>query len=385
MRAHGSGGFALAAYVFFVTMLGTTLPTPLYPLFQQRYGFGDLQVTVIFAVYALGVIAGLVLFGNLSDQLGRRLPLALGLVLSAAAALLFLFAGSLAPIYAARVVSGLSAGIFTGTATAYLVDLSPRGRRFGSLVAVVANLGGLGGGTLLSGLLAQWAGRPLRLPFAVDLALVALAALALAAAPETVERHGLRLRPQRLGVPSEVAGVFFRAATAGFAGFAVSGVFSSVAPVFLGEGLHRHTPALAGVLVFVLFALSIAGQLLIGRLREPLAAGCGLLLVGAAVLAVAVGVDSLAALFASAVVCGLGQGMVVSAGLAAINERAPAERRGETASSFFVVLYVGLAVPVVAAGVAIHYTSIHSAGIGFCAAVALLSLGVLASELQARA
>jgi MFS family permease len=384
MPARRNAGFVLAAYVFFVTMLGTTLPTPLYPLFQHRYSFGDLLVTVIFAIYALGVIAGLVLFGNLSDQLGRRPPLYLGLVLSAANALLFLFAQSLAPVYVARIVSGLSAGIFTGTATAYVVDLAPEGRRrFGSLVAVVANLGGLGAGTLLSGVLAQWVSHPLRVPFAVDLGLIVLAALALAAAPETVGRRGGGLRLQKVGVPSEVAGVFVRASTAGFAGFAVSGVFSAVAPVFLGEQLHRHSPALAGLLVFVLFAMSIAGQLVIGRLRRPLAAGCGFLLVGAALLGVSIGVDSLAALFASAVVGGVGQGLVVSGGLAAIAERAPAERRGETASSFFVVLYVGLAVPVVLAGIAIHYTSITSAGIGFCAAVAALALGVLVSELRA--
>ena len=72
----------------------------------------------------------------------------------------------------------------------------------------------------------------------------------------------------------------------------------------------------------------------------------------------------------------------ISAGLAAIAERAPAERRGETASSFFVVLYFGLSIPVIAAGIAIHYTSLRSAGIGFCAGVALLALGVLGSELR---
>jgi hypothetical protein len=71
--------------------------------------------------------------------------------------------------------------------------------------------------------------------------------------------------------------------------------------------------------------------------------------------------------------------------LAAIVERTPATRRGETASSFFVVLYFGLAVPVIAAGVAIHYTSLRSAGIGFCAATGLLALAVLVSEAVAPA
>jgi MFS family permease len=139
------------------------------------------------------------------------------------------------------------------------------------------------------------------------------------------------------------------------------------------------------LLVFVLFLASVAGQALVLRLSNALAAGCGLLVAGVALLAVSLAVDSLAALFASAVVGGLGQGVVVSAGLAAIAERAPAARRGETASSFFVILYFGLSLPVVAAGVAIHYTSLRSAGIGFCAGVAVLAAGVLVSLVGPRA
>jgi len=379
-------GFVLAVFAFFVAMVGTTLPTPLYPLFEQRYGFGSLLVTVIFAIYAFGVIAGLILFGNLSDQLGRKPLLLFGLGLSGVSAMLFLVAGSLVPIYAGRIVSGLSAGIFTGTATAFVIDLAPAGRRrLASFVAVFANLGGLGTGTLLSGLLGQWAPDALRTPFAVDLGLVVAATVGLLLASETVARsdHGFRL--QRLGVPAEVVAVFVRAALAGFAAFAVSGVFSSVAPEFLGLGLHHHSPALAGLLVFVLFVMSVAGQALVGRLPNALAAGCGLLVVGVALLAVSLATDSLAALFASAAVGGLGQGVVISAGLAAITERAPAERLGETASSFFVILYFGLSVPVIAAGVAIHYSSLRSAGIGFCAGVGVLALGVLASQLGSHA
>jgi MFS family permease len=377
-------GFVLATLAFFVAMIGTTLPTPLYPLFEQRYSFGSLLVTVIFAIYAFGVIAGLILFGNLSDHLGRKPVVVLGLVLSGASALLFLFAGSLVPIYAGRVVSGLSAGIFTGTATAYVIDLAPAGRRrLASFVAVFANLGGLGTGTLLAGLLGEWAPHPLRTPFAVDLGLVVFATSGLLLVPETVKRTAVSLRPQKLGVPPEVMSVFVRAAAAGFAAFAVSGVFGSIAPEFLGVGLHHHSPALAGLLVFVLFLSSVAGQALVVRLPNALAAGCAFLVGGVALLAVSLAAASLAALFASAVVGGLGQGVIISAGLAGIAELAPAARRGETASSFFVVLYFGLSLPVIAAGVAIHYSSLRTAGIGFCAATGLLALGVLASQLSA--
>jgi MFS family permease len=377
-----NAGFVLVAYAFLITMIGTTLPTPLYPLFEQRYSFGELMVTVIFAVYAFGVIAGLLVFGNLSDEIGRKPVLLLGLAFSAASALLFVFAGSLTPIFLGRIVSGLSAGIFTGTATAALVDLAPGGRRrLASFVAVIVNLGGLGLGTLLAGLLADYCSSPLRLPFIVDLGLLAPAVVGLLVVPETVQRRRFRLRFQRLSVPSEVRGVFVRGATAGFGSFAVAGVFSSVAPVFLGQILGRMSHALAGSIVFILFSSSIVGQILVSRLsdRRALILGCSLLAGGVGLLALALGIESLAALIASASVVGLGQGLVIGAGLAAINQRAPVERRGETASSFFVVMYVGLSVPVIGVGVAAHAFSLRTAGIAFSAAVAALVLAVLVS------
>ena len=375
-------GFGLVAYAFLVTMIGTTLPTPLYPLYEQRYSFGELMVTVIFAVYALGVIAGLLVFGNLSDEIGRKPVLLTGLAFSAISAFLFVFAGSLVPIFAGRVVSGLSAGVFTGTATAMLVDLAPGGRRrMASFVAVVVNLGGLGLGTLLSGLLADHARSPLRLPFIVDLVLLVPAVLGLVVTPETVQRQAFRLRLQRLSVPPEVRSVFIRGATAGFGSFAVAGVFSSVAPVFLGAILGRTSHTLAGAIVFILFSASIVGQLLVSRLsdRRALILGCALLAGGVGLLALALWIESLAALIASASVVGLGQGLVIGAGLAAINQRAPVEHRGETASSFFVVMYVGLSLPVIGVGIAANAWSLRGAGIAFSVAVAVLVLAVLVS------
>jgi len=375
-------GFGLVAYAFLVTMIGTTLPTPLYPLFERRYSFGELMVTVIFAVYAFGVIAGLLAFGDVSDELGRKPVLMVGLAFSAASAFLFIFASSLVPIFAGRVLSGFSAGIFTGTATAMLVDLAPGGRRrLASFVAVIVNLGGLGLGTLLAGLLADYCSSPLRLPFIVQLGLLAPAVLGLLVAPETVRRRAFRLRIQRLRVPPEVRGVFIRGATAGFGSFAVAGVFSSVAPVFLGQILGRTSHALAGLIVFILFSASIVGQMVVSRLsdRRALVSGCALLAGAVGLLALALGIESLAALIASASVVGVGQGLVIGAGLAAINQRAPVEHRGETASSFFVVIYVGLSVPVIGVGVVAHAWSLRGAGIAFSAAVAALVVTVLAS------
>jgi MFS family permease len=377
-----NAGFVLVAYAFLVTMIGTTLPTPLYPLFAERYSFGELMVTVIFAVYAFGVIAGLLAFGNLSDEIGRKPVLLIGIAFSATSALLYIFAGSLAPIFAGRIFSGLSAGVFTGTATAMMVDLAPGGRRrLGSLVAVVVNLGGLGLGTLLAGLLADYCTSPLRLPFIVQLGLLVPALLGLLVTPETVERRAFRLRLQRLRVPAEVRGVFIRGASVGFGGFAVAGVFGSVAPAFLAQILGRTSHALAGLVVFILFSSSIVGQLLVVRLsdRRALVWGCTLLASGVGLLALALWIESLAALIVSAAVVGIGLGGVIGAGLAAINQRAPVAQRGETASSFFVVMYVGLSLPVIGVGLAAQSFGLRAAGIAFSAAVAALVLAVLAS------
>jgi MFS family permease len=380
-----SAGFVLASFVFLVGMFGTTLPTPLYPLFQEQYGFGELMVTVVFAIYAFGVIAGLLLFGALSDEMGRRPVLALALVFSAGSALIFTFTNALEPIYVARILSGLAAGIFNGTATAYLVDLAPRdNRRFATMVAVAVNLGGLGLGTLVAGLLADHASSPLRAPFVVNLGLIAVAAVALALSPETVARRAARFRLQGLAVPEEVRGVFVQAAAAGFGIFAVAGIYGSVAPAFLRTDLGQASHALAGGLVTLVFFTSIAGQFVVPYMKErrALILGCVWVIVGVGFTALALGIDSLAALIAGAVGVGIGQGIVIAAGLAAINQRAPVERRGETASAFFVVMYVGLSIPVIGVGVAAYFWGLPTAGIAFSIAVAALVGAVLASLIR---
>src|SRR2546421_9691812 len=125
-RPSGAGQLAFvgAAYAFAVTMLGTTLPTPLYPLYQRRFGFSELMITVIFATYTAGVICALLLLGGLSDEIGRRPMLGLGLAFSALSAVAFLLANGLGLLLVGRVLSGLSAGAFTGTATPARVELA---------------------------------------------------------------------------------------------------------------------------------------------------------------------------------------------------------------------------------------------------------------------
>lgn len=280
-----------------------------------------------------------------------------------------------------RVLSGLSAGIFTGTATAALVDLAaPERRARATLVATTANMGGLGCGPLLTGVLAQWAGSPLRFSFWVDLALLLPAAIGIWAMPETVvTRSRPRLRPQALGVPTELRATFFQAALAGFAGYAVLGLFTAVVPAFLGEELGVTSPAAIGLVVFAVFAASMVGQAMLQLVPEAVAmpAGCLALIAGMGSLALGLAVPSMALLVLGGVIAGFGQGLAFRAGLAAVSVRAPAERRGEVASSFFVVMYVAISLPVIGVGVLAQATGLRTAGLIFAAAVAAVAVVVL--------
>ncbi len=375
--------FVAAAYALTVTMLGTTLPTPLYGLYSERFGFSEFMVTVIFATYAVGVIAALLLFGSFSDVVGRRRMLLPGLAVSALSAVAFLLAQGLAPLLIGRVLSGLSAGVFTGTATATLVDLAAdeqRGRA--TLVATIATMGGLGLGPLLAGILSEAFGSPLRLVFWVDLVLVASAVVLVWAMCEPVDTsRPKRLSAQGLSVPSEVRATFIQAAIAAFAGFAVLGLFSAVAPAFVVE-LGYSSRVTIGLVVFAVFAASTAGQLALERVPRELAlpAGCGLLIVGMAPLAAGLAVSSLAVIVGGGVIAGFGQGLTFRSGLAALNAESPAERRAEVASSFFVVAYVAISIPIVGAGVLAQVAGLKTAGFvfaGLVAAIAAVALALL--------
>ncbi|MET7597946.1 MFS transporter [Streptomyces sp. NPDC005481] len=367
----------LGGAVFAVCMAGTTLPTPLYGLYQEKFDFSELTVTVVYAVYAFGVIAVLLAAGNASDAIGRRPVLLWGLGFAAASAVCFLAAQGLGWLYVGRLLSGLSAGLFTGAATAYVMDLAPRGAAArATLVATAANMGGLGCGPLLAGVLAQYADWPLYLPFVVHLALVACSAAVLLWLPETVrERQPLRsVRPQRPSLPPQVRSVFAPAAIASFVGFALFGVFTSVSPAFLAQSLDVHNHAVSGLVVALAFFASTGGQLAVGRVgvSRSLPLGCALLFAGLALLAGALRWDLLVLVVLAAVVGGVGQGLAFRGALSAVAGASPPEHRAAVISTLFVVAYAGISVPVIGVGLLTEPLGLEGAGLVFIACMAVL-------------
>ena len=374
-------GFAFLAYAFAAVMMGTTLPTPMYALYADRMHFAVLTTTVIFSTYAVGVLAALLVFGRWSDAIGRRPVLLAGAAFALLSAVVFLLADDVPLLLLGRLLSGLSAGIFTGTATAAIVEAAPPDHcDRATAIATVANIGGLGAGPLVAGLLVQYAPHPLQLSFAVHIVLVVLAVGAVLLAPETSSRTG-RIGFQRLSIPPEVRSVFLTAATAAFAGFSVTGLFMAVVPAFVKSVMGIDNHAVAGAVAGSIFAASAVAQLLSRRItpQRAVAIGCAILVAGMVTLAVALQLSSLYVLLAAAIVAGVGQGISFSRGLAAISERVPADRRAEVSSTYFVVAYVAVSLPVVSEGFASQHLGLRTAGTSFAIATAVLAAISLAA------
>jgi MFS family permease len=367
--------FAFVAYAFAAIMVGTTLPTPIYALYAERMHFAVLTTTVIYATYAGGVLFALLVFGRWSDALGRRPVLLAGVGFALASAGVFLVAESVPVLLVARVLSGLSAGLFTGTATAAVIEAAPTTwQSRAAAVATVVNIGGLGAGPLIAGLLVQYAPYPLQLPFVLHIGLAVLAGVAVFVVPETSARTG-RIGLQRLSVPAEVRTTFVIAALAAFAGFTVTGMYTAVAPSFLSTVIGIDNHAVAGAIACSIFAASAVTQIVVNRVPTgpAVAVGCGLLIIGMMILSAALHFSSLFGLIAAAVVSGAGQGMSFSRGLAAVAERTPVDRRAEVSSTYFVVAYIALSLPVVGEGLAAQDWGLRTAGVTFALAVAVLA------------
>jgi len=358
--------FWVVAVAFCLNLAFSAVPTPLYTIYQQRDHFSTLMVTVVYAVYAVGVIGSLFLGGHVSDWVGRRRVLVPAIAVNVLSAVLFLAFPSLAGLIIARIVSGVSIGLTTGTATAYLAELhlgaggAPTGRR-PQIVATAANLGGIGVGPLGAGLLAQFLPSPLVIPYLVFGGALVVLTLLVAFAPETANRPDPQpaWRPQRVSIPAHARGTFYAATGAAAAAFAVYGVFNSLMPAFLAGTMHETSYAVAGAVAFSAFASGGCAQIALGAksTATTLKVSLPVLFAGLALFTIGMWLPSLPVFVIGGIVTGAGGGLVFRGSLVAAASTAEPKARAEVLAGFFLGAYIGLSVPVIALGVATEYVS----------------------------
>jgi MFS family permease len=389
-RHHGVGFWAVA-FTFLTLAAFTTVPSPLYSLYQARDGFSEFLVTVIYAAYAIGVVGALALAGHLSDWYGRKRLLVPAAVFTVASAVVFLAWKDVPGLLLARVLSGISIGLTQSTATAYLAELHARHRPRASgaraqVTATTVNMGGLGVGALVAGLFAQWVGDPLTAPYVVFLIAALVALVAVALSPETREpvRPRPRYRPQRVSLPAEARGEFYASALSAFIVFAAMGLFAGLAGLFLVVVLHHPSHALAGATLFAVFSAAVIAQLatLAWPRRRLLAAGMAAMLLGlvAVVTAVWLPAPSLALFITGGAITGAGGGAIFKAAVATVISISPPETRAEALAGTYLSAFVGLSVPIVGAGVALaEGVSPRATLLAFAIAIAV---GIVASAIK---
>jgi MFS family permease len=337
-----------------VLMAGANIATPLYAVYAQRFGFSSLVLTSIFATYAFVLVPALILFGRLSDRLGRRPVIVAGLAVAAAALVLFALATGTAWLYGARALQGLAVGMIGGAATAALVELDPRrDRRRAALLAGLAQAGGSAAGPLAAGVLAEWAPDPLRLCFYVALGATVVAAVGTLTLAEP-ERRREPWRIEWPRVPSELRGPFTRVGLTAAIVWAAVALYLSIVPSYAGGLLGTKNLALLATLATVALLASCATQVVSqrrpGSPSRDQALGLCALAIGLVALVLAAPLHSLALLLGGAMAAGAGHGLGFLAAQQELNELAPDERRGEVTAAFIACIYFLVASAVIATG-----------------------------------
>jgi MFS family permease len=372
--------YALAAAVIGLGLLASGTPSPLYRTYSALWNFSPLTLTLVFAIYAFGALATMLLAGRVSDEVGRRPVLLVALGVLMISTVLFMVADSVAWLFAARGIQGLATGAALSTASATLLDLHPR--RDSAAVGLtngVASTTGLGLGVLVSSSLVQLGSAPLVLPYVVLFVLFAIAFVGAYWMPEPVlERSRFRLTPQRPSVPPEVRRPFFLAGLAALSAWSVGGLFFSLGPALAAHLFNTTNVIVSGVGPVALAGSAALAQLLIGRTAPWIGASAGsvALAAGMILIVVAAAIDSSAAFLVGSVLGGIGFGIAFLGGLRALTAVIPHEHRAAVMSAFYVVAYASLSVPAVIAGVVVTHFGLQETFEIFGSVVAGLALVV---------
>jgi len=365
----------LLASIFVAFLAASSVPVPLYRLYQQAWGFSSFLLTVIFAVYALALLTALLLFGSLADRIGRKPVILAALGLEIVAVVLFLDARDVGWLVMARLIQGFATGLATSALGAALLDID---RERGALINSVAPMLGMGAGALGSGLLAAFAVLPLRLVFALLLVVLLLQLVLMIRSPETAPSLSSgRWSPRpRIAVPVQARGELLAVTPVNVALWALGGFYLSLMPSLIATAVGSAPIWLGGLAVAAL-TTSGAAAILFGRRRRPLTmlmTGAGVLALGMGVILAGADFGSLTLLLLGPVIAGVGFGAAFLGVLRSVLPLAEPQERAGLMAAFYVESYLANALPVVVAGIFVKTSGLLATANVFGGAVILLAL-----------
>ncbi|MEU7305301.1 MFS transporter [Streptomyces sp. NPDC007206] len=380
-RLSRRAAFGVLAVTTVVLMATASAPSPIYPLYRQRWGFSVTLLTVVFAVYVVGLLGALLVMGPASDRLGRRPVLLAALLLAAASTAIFWTADGVASLVVARTVQGVATGTAVGALAAGLVDLSPRRPHAGTTVTAVGTSVGLAAGAAVVGLLVESVARPDTYVFSVLTCVFLLLTVAVWYIPETAAPAPggpPRFRPS-VRIPPGSRHRFLAAVPALVAGWSVTGLFLALTPSVVTGVLHVGWRAAGGMDIAALFLAGGLGGMWSARytVRRATLLGGVLLTLGSAGLAVAITLPSPYVYACGAVVAGLGVGLTYNGNLSAIGQVTTAQSRSGVFSAVYVVSYAALSLPALAAGLLAPVWGLRTTSllyVGFVGSLSLITL-----------
>jgi MFS family permease len=377
--------FVLLTSIVLFFLAGSSAPTPLYARYAADWGFTASTTTVVFGVYAVAVLASLLVGGRLSDHVGRRPVLLAGVAGQLVAMVVFTTAAGVPELLAARVLQGLATGAAAAAVGAALVDVSAR---HGALTNAVAAPLGTATGSIGAALLVAHLPQPTHLVYDLLAAVFVVQGIGVLLMAETVAaRPGARasLRPT-ISAPAATRRALTVAVPALLAGWSIAGLYGALGPAIVRELTHS-TSAVAGGASLAVVAGTAGLAVYVLRAVDPrrtLAVVLPLMAVGIAITLVGVEAASEAVFFAGSVVAGATFGGVFSASIRATLPLAAAHERAGVLSLVYVASYVGLGIPAIVAGyLVVHGSGLRETVVEYGAAVVVLAAGAFVALVRA--
>ncbi|MFD9704529.1 MFS transporter [Lentzea sp. NPDC059081] len=351
---HGVG-FAGISAAMVAVLVAAGAPGPLLPIYQAHWGFAPSMLTLAFGVYAFALLVTIPVVGSLSDYVGRRPLMISSLGLDLVAMVVFLLSPSIEWLIVGRIVQGVATAAASSSLSAAVVELAPeKHKKLGAQMTSMAPLAGLGIGALYSGLVAQFASDA---AFAVWLVLVVVMVLATAFAvftPETATRKpgALASLVPRVSLPPQVRRLYATTVPGIVSAFMLMTLWMGLVPVVLVSVFQVHSPIVAALAAFVVFAVGTVASATTSGVRPHRLRllGTSGITAGTVLFVGSIGAHALPLIWVAALVTGAGIGAAFAGttrGL--VPEVAPHERAG-LFTAIYVVGYLGMGVSAVVAG-----------------------------------
>jgi len=382
-----TAAFWLVAGVLLLSLAAASAPAPLYGVYQAQFRFSAATLTAIFAVYALVVLITLLVFGSLSDYLGRRPVIIATLAFDIGACALFLTAQGVGLLFAARVLQGIGVGAATGALGAALIDLQPDRSGLAPVVNTAATIFGLAAGALGASGLVQYGPAPTHLVWWLLLGAFSVAIAGILAMPESATRRPgalASLRPT-VHVPPRARGTFAVAVPCLQAAWALAGLYLSLGPSLAARVLASPNRVWGGLVVFLLAGIGAGATVLFRRVAPPtvMLAGCLVLVTGAGVTFAAIAALSAVAFLCGTAVAGVGFGMAFLGAFRTLSALAEPGERAALIAGIFIVNYLAFGIPALIAGVAVTHYGLHHTALVYLGVIAALA-GAAAGSILVR-